>query len=138
MGVTDPKVESVVDLVHKRDALQAERKRMTAEIDRQLAECDAAILALTSTATATRVRKPRPLSANGAGATYTEKLLTALRGSARGVDYVALTIVAYGKDTRANRKRTSALLHHMAKRGTVEQVKVGEETVWKFVKEAAG
>jgi hypothetical protein len=122
-------MQLVIDLVHRRDALQAERAKLTAKLDEQIKTVEVELSTLTGGDTTTpAIRTP----ANGAKRTRKHGIgqrLYSLVAATPSANYSTLATQLYGSDSTKNRNRLRSLMMTLKKSNLVRQVSPGKWAV---------
>jgi len=120
------------DLGRQLDAAEAERAKITAEIDGRIRRLTAEYAALFGEvgdrSTADKPQDEAEVPTNGDGKTQGDKVVALLRTNP-GATNPTLVLQLYGEDTRPNRNRLRSLLHFLKGKKMVKRVP-GKQARW--------
>lgn len=133
-------LQRVIDLVHRRDALEAERSKLTSDLDRKIAAVNAEIEAMLGASAPkpplatvfhgpTRRKRGRP-RANGAG--FANRTLAAIADSP-GAPYRDLAVRVYGRADADTLHRLRAVINTLKNQGRIKLIAGAERGRWEAV-----
>jgi len=119
--------EEVVALVHRRDELLDERKRLTAHLDAKISEVEGQLSKLIAAPP-----KEPPSSKPGRKSDIGQRVLAVLQ-DAPGIDHAQWAQAVYGESTERTRHRLRAQIDFLKKQGKIRPIPGAPRGKWQVI-----